>query len=205
MNFNIKLNIKAITVAEKMLHKPFSEMNLFDDKDTEVLLYAMLSANNDEVFSLEAFQKLIKNKKHKKELLRKVSEVFSVIRQFDNAKEVQKSEKSDGGESVSVSDIASLLIVRGGVSANYVMYEMDLYEMNALMKAIEEEKRQNMEEKRLWTYLSVLPHIDGKKIKSANVFYPFPWEVEEDKASAEKDIELNADTLEAFLNSGKKQ
>ena len=185
--------------------KPFSEMNLFDDKDTEVLLYAMLSANNDEVFSFEAFQKLIKNKKHKKELLRKVSEVFSVIRQFDSSKEIQKAENSGNVENVSISDIAALLIVRGGVSANYVMSEMDLYEMNALMKAIEEEKRQNMEEKRLWTYLSILPHIDGKKIKSANDFYSFPWEVEEDKASAEKDIELNADKLEAFLNSGKKQ
>ena len=207
MNFNVKLNIKAITIAEKMLGKPFSEINLFADEDAEVLLYAMVLANNDEVLTIGGFRKLIKNSKRKKKLLKEVDAVLSVVKQFDDRPlNPPQGDLPDGGnEKVFVSEIAALLIVRGGVSAHYVMYEMDLYEMNALMKSIEEEKRQGMEEKRLWTYLSILPHIDGKKIKSVSDFYPFPWEVEAKESDAKKDIELHAGRFEAFLNSKKEQ
>ena len=57
-----------------------------------------------------------------------------------------------------------------------------------------------MESARLWTYISILPYIDGKKISSPRELYPFPWEMEELKRKARKEIEENEEQLRKFLN-----
>lgn len=51
--------------------------------------------------------------------------------------------------------------------------------MPLFIAAYQTNRKELMESDRLWTYLTILPHVDGKKLPSARDLYPFPWEEEE--------------------------
>ncbi|WP_255309812.1 hypothetical protein [Bacteroides thetaiotaomicron] len=57
-----------------------------------------------------------------------------------------------------------------------------------------------MESARIWTYLTILPHIDARKMKNgARDLIIFPWEEEEMKKDAERVMRENEDNLKKFL------
>ena len=49
-----------------------------------------------------------------------------------------------------------------------------------------------MESERLWTFLTIMPHIDTKKINTPAKLYPFPWDDKTDnKDEINKPIDQN--------------
>ena len=66
-----------------------------------------------------------------------------------------------------------------GLDAHFVLYEMKLFEIGDYLKAIDEHKKEQMERDRLWTFYTILPHVDHKKLKKPQDLMPFPWEKEE--------------------------
>ena len=62
------------------------------------------------------------------------------------------------------------------------------------------QNKSKLEMDRLWTYYTMLPHINTKKIKSPKDLIKFNWEVD-DKKSIEN---ITEDDFDAMINSAPK-
>ena len=80
------------------------------------------------------------------------------------------------------------------------MDEMDISDIPVFIEAYEKKKREEMEASRLWTFLSVAPHIDTKKIRSVEDFFLFPWEIEGKKKKAEAEMNANTELFGRFMS-----
>ena len=189
-----KLNLQAIRVAERLLKKPFGEFDLTDEETILTLMYAMVSENNDEVMTFDQFKSILNMGKIGIKVQRAVSDEMAYIDQF-------KEEVSDKEEKAPyMGDLAALLITFG-LDAHFVLYEMKLFEIGDYIKAIDEHKKEHMERDRLWTFYTILPHIDQKKIKSPQDLMPFPWEREQLEKDALEQLEKDKDMFNKFFNS----
>lgn len=187
-----KLNLQAIRVAEKLLKKPFGKFDLTDEETVVILMYAMVSENNDEVMTLKDFKAILEMKKIGSIIQKAVQKELSYIDQF-------KGEEG-GSDDTYISDLAGILITFG-LDAHFVLYEMKLFEISDYLKAIDDFKKEKMESERLWTFYTILPHIDQKKVKSPQDMFPFPWEVEQIEKDRLKQLEKDEEMFYKFLNS----
>lgn len=182
-----KLNIQAIRVAERLLKKPFGKFDLTNDREALTLMYGMVSANNEEMLTLKQFEKILEQKKTRQLILNLVQGEMSYLEQFN------EESKSDSDDTY-MGDLAAVLIT-SGIDAHFVLYEMELFEVIDYIKALDVKKKEQMENDRFWTFWSILPHVNSKKLKSPQDLIKFPWE--EDKKINERDIEIAL----KFINS----
>jgi len=189
-----KLNIRAIVLAEKLLGKPFGKFNLDDTEEWLVLAYGMVIANNPETFTLETFKKLTANKKVWQDMMKQIKTEFEYIGQFND-----KTEKTEEAGDISISDLAATMIVEG-INPDFV-HGMRTTEIADILKAIDAKKKEQMEKDRFWTYLNILPHVDGKKLKSPENLITFPWEAEAKKKLSEAELEKSKAIFEKFIKS----
>jgi hypothetical protein len=189
-----KLNLQAIRVAEKLLKKPFGEFDLSDENTSLTLMYAMVSENNEEVFTKDQFKYILEMRKMRSQIQKAVSDEMAYIDQF-------KGEVSDNKEKTPyMGDLAALLITFG-LDAHFVLYEMKLFEMGDYLKAIDEHKKEQMERDRLWTFYTILPHVDHKKLKKPQDLMPFPWEKEEIEKEALEQLKKDEEMFNKFMKS----
>lgn len=191
----IKLNIKSIITAEKLLGKSFGQFNLEDTEQWLVLSYAMVVSNNEETFTLDTFRKLTKNKRMMSEIIQGIKKEFEYIEQFKGKEEV----KTDGQSDISITEVAGMMIANGIEPA--FVYEMRTTEITDILQAIEDRKKEKMESDRFWTYFVMAPHIDTKKVKSPEALITFPWEMAEKKEKQDVDFEKAKANFEKFIKS----
>ena len=191
----IKLNIKSIITAEKLLGKSFGQFNLEDAEEWLVLSYAMVVSNNEETFTLDTFKKLTKNKRMMSEIIQGIKKEFEYIEQFKGKEEV----KTDGQSDISITEVAGMMIANG-IEPSFV-YEMRTTEITDILQAIEDRKKEKMESDRFWTYFVMAPHIDTKKVKSPEALITFPWEMAEKKNKQDVDFEKAKAIFEKFIKS----
>ena len=191
----IKLNIKSIITAEKLLGKSFGQFNLEDAEEWLVLSYAMVVSNNEETFTLDTFKKLTKNKRMMSEIIQGIKKEFEYIEQFKGKEEV----KTDGQSDISITEVAGMMIANGIEPA--FVYEMRTTEITDILQAIEDRKKEKMESDRFWTYFVMAPHIDTKKVKSPEALITFPWEMAEKKEKQDVDFEKAKANFEKFIKS----
>ena len=191
----IKLNIKSIITAEKLLGKSFGQFNLEDSEEWLVLSYAMVVSNNEETFTLDTFRKLTKNKRMMSEIIQGIKKEFEYIEQFKSKEEV----KIDGQSDISITEVAGMMIANGIEPA--FVYEMRTTEITDILQAIEDRKKEKMESDRFWTYFVMAPHIDTKKVKSPEALITFPWEMAEKKEKQDVDFEKAKANFEKFIKS----
>lgn len=183
----VKLNIQAIRVAERLLKKPFSKFDLSNNEETLALMYGMVSSNNEEVFTINQFEKILEQKKTRKAILKLVESEMAYLGQFS---EDSKGESDD----TYMSELASVLIT-SGIDAHFVLYDMRLFEITDYIKALDYKKKEDMENERFWTFWNILPHVDTKKLKSPQDLIRFPWEAAKEISEREIEIALK------FINS----
>lgn len=191
----IKLNIKSIITAEKLLGKSFGQFNLEDTEEWLILSYAMVVSNNEETFTLDTFRKLTKNKRMMSEIMQGIKKEFEYIEQFKGKEEV----KTDGQSDISITEVAGVMIANGIEPA--FVYEMRTTEITDILQAIEDRKKEKMESDRFWTYFVMAPHIDTKKVKSPEALITFPWEMAEKKEKQDVDFEKAKANFEKFIKS----
>ena len=191
----IKLNIKSIITAEKLLCKSFGQFNLEDAEEWLILSYAMVVSNNEETFTLDTFRKLTKNKRMMSEIIQGIKKEFEYIEQFKGKEEV----KTDGQSDISITEVAGMMIANGIEPA--FVYEMRTTEITDILQAIEDRKKEKMESDRFWTYFVMAPHIDTKKVKSPEALITFPWEMAEKKNKQDVDFEKAKANFEKFIKS----
>lgn len=199
----IGLTIRTLIRWEQLQKKSFSLMDYTDEEDMAALLYcSMLCCNsNEKVYTLEEFRHTMQNEKLIRGTAQALSRESVVMAQF-RQKDVVDGVGDHEGTPGYIKDIVSTLIM-GGLDAGYVMDQMELCDLPMFIEAYERKRKEQMESDRLWTYLSILPHVDGKKLPSARELYPFPWEEEEIREKSEKAIQEDSEKLKVFFEQGK--
>lgn len=202
LNMKMRLNLKAIIRWEQIRQKSFSLMDYSDKDDIDALLYTTTICNNEDViYTFDVFRGTLSNEKLVQEMILKLERETSVLSQFQ-----RKQEKQDIVNSASlpemISSIVSVLIM-SGLDAHYVLNEMELCDLPLYIEAYENKRKEDMESARMWTYLTILPHIDARKMENgAKDLITFPWE--EAEKQAEKEIKENEiERFELFMQKGK--
>ena len=163
----MRLTIKSIIRWEQLSSKPFTDIDITSESDIETLLYCTSEMN----VPFDTYKGIFESPKIVKKKISDLVSYMSVYAQF-----VPKSD--DKGENQYIRDIASSLIA-SGIDAHFVFEELELQDLPIITKAIEERKKEDMESKRLFTYLTILPHIDSSKLPNgAKDLLPFPWDEE---------------------------
>lgn len=172
-----------------------------DKDDVDALLYTTTICNNAGVmYAFEVFRHTLANEKIAHEMISVLERETAVLSQFQT-----KQETSDlGSTEVTPGMIGELIatLIMSGLDAHYALEEMELCDLPLYIEAYERKKKEQMESDRLWTYLNILPHVDGKKLPSAQDLYSFPWEEMEDMKEAERALAEDAETFEIFMNNG---
>lgn len=197
MNLNIKPNFKAIRYFERLTNVSFLEL---ENKPELVLqyLYCCLIAHPENNFNM-TFEEAVKSffPKYAAQLIEQFAREMTFINQFKDTQEevideadssINPQEKSSPKkkETVFLSSLIPILVYDCGLDINYVLNEMDYTDSELYIKSDIEHKREQMENQRFWTYLTILPHVGGKKLKEPKDLIEFPWEKEEKKHDAEK-------------------
>ena len=184
--YRMDFTIKAICMYERLSGRSFFD---FAEEDIAMLLYCTFYVSNDIEIKYSIFEGILENPQFATWAASKYNDILEVMKQF------KKEGNEGGGESgttkMMMTDLATSLIVDYHVDAHYVMYEMNIWEVEPLYEACDTMVKKRYEEERLWTYIQVLPQIDGKKIKGPDQLIPFPWEKEVKKKKAEKDLKNN--------------
>ena len=189
----LAFNFKALMMFEKLSGESYFNIN---EVNYVFLLYSMYMVKHPYLnMTLMDFANIFgSNKKVTKQLLKEFEEYMVYIRQFtsSNKTEVVDSKDKDVEKAnTTITDIVMYLITTCGIDPHYVMYEMELWEIEPYMKFAEMNKKESLEMDRLWTYLNILPHIDTKKCNSPDKLLPFPWEIQEKKEKQIKELENN--------------
>ncbi|MCS2404434.1 hypothetical protein NXY31_06030 [Bacteroides salyersiae] len=198
----IGLTIKAIIRWEQFRKKPFPLMDYANQEDVEVLLYTTTICNSPgEMFTFEMFRQTLSNNKITREMVMALKRETAVLAQFQEQRQTEGD--ADTGSQSYIKDIVSTLIMTG-LDANYALNEMELCDLPMYIASHEQQKKENMESSRLWTFFTMLPHIDAKKMKNgARDLITFPWEEAEVKREAERAINKDSERFEKFMNTKK--
>lgn len=205
--YDLKLNIKSLVLFERLTKTSFQNFNGTIEQIIP-LLYCMLVANNTfketyentikYLFSDEKFLKVLSDKLEK---LLKYEEQFNasienIIKENAVELNVEKENKA-----IFISQLIPILVSDCNLDINYIMNEMNYTEIDSYISYRDTKYKSYLEEKRLFTYLSIIPHIDTKKC-SMQQLLPFDWEIEHKKEQGLKTIEQDKHKLDEFLKSG---
>ena len=197
---NIVLNLKSIVAFEIMTKKSFKKID-FNSEDVMKLLYCIVLKNNNEIFSYNDFLEIIKSEKILKEITDKFNKQLKLVEQFNSVVEneiKEEKEVEEKKEELFIKDIVSILIINAGIDANYIMNEVSLFELDFLLKTYNDKIKFELEQKRLWTYLSMLPHVADKSFNSPTKLFQFEWDVEE--IEPEKNFEFSTEEMEKMMS-----
>ncbi len=201
MEYNLKLTVKAIIRAEQLLRKVYGNFDYMNEEDITALLYCSALVGNGERMMLEEFKVILTHNESMQQAYRKFEKEFRILGQFTDSPAIDANSESPDSRPLSMADLAGSLIL-AGVSADYVLNEMELSDISFLVKAYEARKREDMEARRLWTFYGILPHVDSGKLKSPVDLIVFPWEREEMEKKAQEDIEKGKALFDEFMGGG---
>lgn len=196
--YNIKLNVKTIVFFEKMSNKSFYDIETLEDM--VMLMYSTLVVNNPDFnIPFNVFIILLEDENVMRWIMNKYAEIQDFNTQFITPNVDNEEKKEIEGERITITELVYQLIVQYGIDPHYVMWEMDFWEMEALFKQAEQKTKNDLIGERLWTYIKILPHIDGKKLKSPHDLLPFEWE--EDEETTQKINKEKPKSLDEMQNS----
>ncbi len=199
-----KICIETFIRWEQLTGRSFQSINFENEDDLHRLLYCAYWVETGCITSYDTFAKTMKaNPKQFRKALNNLTRYNSLTQQFSGlAPEAHEQTAEDTemtGHLSLISDVATRLIIVGGMDARYVMREMTINDMLLFVRALDDKQRQESESQRLWTYLSMLPHVDGKKLDTPQKLVTFPWEVEERKQELKRVKEELYAEFESFM------
>lgn len=196
--YKIELNFKTLMTYEQLSGKSF--LAIENEEDLLKLYYCALMVNNEEFKNLtfKTFEYMAVDEVTMRWMGNEYKKITKYLAQFQH--ESDNKENSNGSdEPFKITDAIATLIVRMKIDAHYVLYEMQLWEMEKYFKAYQGQIEEHYEEERMWTYLTIMPHIDTKKCKSPEKMMPLPWEKGKKKSKAEKQMERDKVAIKANI------
>lgn len=196
----VVLNMKAIIRWEQLRQKTFSLMDYENKDDIDALMYTTM-ADEAGQYTFDAFRHILSNEKFVSKIIAALENQTKVLNQFQ-AKTPEQNKPDDWDPGL-ISDLLATLIL-SGLDARYVLEEMSLADLPLYIRAYENKKKEDMENSRLWTYFTMLPHIDAKKLKNgAKDLITFPWEQEAAIKRSEEELAASLDEFEQRMNTKK--
>ena len=196
-----RLTVKAIIRWEQMRGKSFSLMDYSDREDMEALLYAMSIDSFEVPYKYEVFKSVLANDKVMEGMSVSLGRIISVMAQFRHSTNAGSVGVNDDRPETMGNIVATLIM--SGLDAHYALNEMELQDLPLYIEAYENNRKDEMENARLWTYLTILPHIDAKAMENgAKDLITFPWEQKPKEETEINDAEV--ERFEEFLKKGKK-
>lgn len=196
-----RLTVKAVIRWEQMRGKSFSLMDYSDREDMEALLYAMSIDSFEVPYKYEVFKSVLANDKVMEGMSVSLGRIISVMAQFRHSTNAE-SGGINNDRPETIGNIVTTLIM-SGLDAHYALNEMELQDLPLYIEAYENKRKDEMENARLWTYLTILPHIDAKAMENgAKDLITFPWEQKPKEETEINDAEV--ERFEEFLKKGKK-
>lgn len=193
----MKITLKNIIRWEQITGKSFFDMDYSSEEDIQYLLYVCDNSN----VTFDVFKEVFKNRKVVREMIKGISRCLSISSQFMPKSEESDKSKGEDGDKGYMKDIISFLIV-SGIDPHFVMEEMDIQDLPLLAKSLETKRRTELEDKRTFTFLTMLPHMDTSKLKNGvEDILSFPWDNEEE----EKIEVMSEEEFEKIMNQYKKQ
>ncbi|WP_416803244.1 hypothetical protein [Bacteroides reticulotermitis] len=176
-------------------------MDYENKDDIDALMYTTM-ADEAGQYTFDAFRHILSNEKFTSKIIAALENQTKVLNQFQ-AKVDPEQNKPDDWEPGLISDLLATLIL-SGLDATYVLEEMSLADLPLYIRAYENRKKEDMENSRLWTYFTMLPHIDAKKLKNgAKDLITFPWEQEAAIKRSEEELTASLDEFEQRMNTKK--
>lgn len=185
--YKFAINIKSCIAYEQITGKSFFDISTAEDYIT--LAYCSFVENNDVKITLGAFKVLLEDEEVAKWMNASMEKISKFNAQFNKQNNVEPtSGDSDNGDTkMRITDIATSLIIQYNIDIKYVMNDLDIWMIQHLFQTAENVKKNELIEKRMWAYLTILPHIDGKKINSPEKLLPFEWEKEKNNKRTKKE------------------
>ena len=206
MEVNANLTIKACCLYEQLTGRSFYAINTQDD--VLHLLYAMFINSNNLTITYPVFIGMLENKRVARGLTDEYERACAYLEQFELTKNFQEhidKLKQEGRESeamtMTMTNMAMSLIVQHHVDADYVMNKAQLWELLPLFEAADNARKVELIDKRFWTYLTIMPQVDGKKIKSPEQLIRFNWEAEEKKNKYQNDLDKKTKAIMDFFKA----
>lgn len=198
MKTQLRLTIGSIIIAEKLLNKPYPSFDYDDPEVQAVLEYAMYIRATNSQITLNEYKQSNFNVD--------VGSTFKYNLQFTSTKEQccdddEINNKKKPASFEFLGNTAYYFIVSGGLDPDYVFNKLELHEIDSITTAINNKVRNEMEGDRLWTFLSMLPHIGNDKIKSPSDIFTFEWEKEEIENEKEKIMAEGLEMLNRITNN----
>lgn len=194
------MKLKTLIRWEQLRGKPIARLDMADADDFDTLLYVRaLESGAASGFTREVFRRVMdKSPQQRERLADAVVRDFAVLRQFF-AREREEGKQTEDGEPHPLSEVAAQLIALG-VDAHFVMEELDPPFIPALHKALEEHRKEQMEEARIWTYLTVQPHYPKPFPHGPYDLFPFPWDPKPREGIEDKEIAAFEDFMRGGTN-----
>jgi len=193
MNIEIKLNVRSGTLYEKLTGKNFFKVS--NEEESLWLMYACYVSSNRHV-TFDMFLKMLENKHFADAITKAFDDIRKIESQMVQKDENEPEEKKKENDDITLTDMASVLIIQYGMDAHYVYEEMRLYEIESYFKWANNKYQAEMEEKRFWAFLQLTP-FGGGKMKKPDELLKFPWE----QKAAEQDLINKKDMIKAVFAS----
>jgi len=188
IKYNLKLSIKAICLFEDLTGVPFSRC--FNENDNILpLIYCVLYSHPENKINVTYKELLpfLSNEKILEPIAIGIKKEIDMLNQFEahrdtstddaiDLSDTSTNEVQNENNDVFMKDIVPILTMDCGLDINYVMNEMKYTDVDSFIKYREKKHENELEEQRLWTFYSILPHVDTKKLKKPEDLIKFPWE-----------------------------
>ena len=189
----LRVTLRAVLLFERLSARSFASLDLQDPDDVELLIYTLQRDATPEGSHLpfDVWRNVLKSPDVSETYYTALGKALEELGEFSiiggSSEEAELSESPD--DAPTFTEIATQLIIEGGISPDYVMDRLELWELPALLQALEGHKREGLEYTRLFTWLSMLPHLAQDAAESPAKILPFPWD--EAERSAERSAVLD--------------
>lgn len=180
-----KLTLRAVLLFEKLTARSFSSLSIIDEEDAVTLLYCLQRCEEGgSVLPLDVWKQVLESESVKSGLYARLERTLEAMipLSFTSSEGATSAEVEDNGDAPDFTSIAGMLVVDGGLSPSYVMDTMELWEIPAFLDALDRKKKEHLEHQRLFTWMTMMPHLSSDSVGSPEELLPFPWEQAESNA-----------------------
>lgn len=158
-------------------------MSILDEEDAVTLLYCLQRCEEGgSVLPIDVWKQVLESEAVKSQLYARLERTLEAMIPLSLPEGTAPTEETDEATSPDFTSIAGLLVVDGGLSPSYVMDTMELWELPAVLDALDRKKREALEHQRLFTWMTMMPHLSSDSVGSPEELLPFPWEQAESNA-----------------------
>lgn len=179
------LTLRAVLLFEKLTARSFSSLSILDEEDAVTLLYCLQRCEEGgSVLPLDVWKQVLESESVKSGLYARLERTLEAMipLSFTSSEGATSAEVEDNGDAPDFTSIAGMLVVDGGLSPSYVMDTMELWEIPAFLDALDRKKKEHLEHQRLFTWMTMMPHLSSDSVGSPEELLPFPWEQAESNA-----------------------